>query len=74
MVSYYPGGYDRGYWGNPRQGNSVYRNAVPMMVHMAENDDLTSDTKDLVEKNLVGQTEIEHFIYSGAAHSFDREY
>lgn len=71
VVSYYPGGFDRGYWGNPREGNSVYRNAVPMMVHMAENDDLTSDTNDLITKNLVGQTEVTYFTYEEAEHSFD---
>lgn len=71
VVSYYPGGYDRGYWGNPRKGESVYRNSVPMLVHLAENDELTSDTKDLIEKNLLDETEVDYYIYKEAAHSFD---
>ncbi|MEO1022744.1 MAG: hypothetical protein AAFW89_09370 [Bacteroidota bacterium] len=72
-ITYYPGSFHNSYYGNPCTGNSIYRPYTDLLVHIAENDVLTSNTLCFVD-HLDSQelsVTVQHFVYEGAAHSYD---
>jgi len=73
-VLYYPGSYHNGYYGNLCNGSGIYESYADVLIHLAEDDPLTDNTRCLISTMLQNGGGVPTvYEYEGADHGFDGE-